>query len=260
MRISTKVIIHIPSGRVLRREGYDYTGPLALCKASDAQTQLEQSQSDFYKTLSSAYATQFAGQQQILSSLTSAFQPLLSLGGQIAQTFQPILAAGPGQAGFTPTEEAAMRTSASDANANAFQSAQIAAQNSNQSGGSELLPSGAAAQINADVNARAASQEATAQNQITQANYAIGRQNFSQAANILGGLNTQATNTLTDTSKIFDPLGFAKTATQTGTDAFGQATTIQQENSAWEGEVGGALGGIAGSFLGGFGKTLGKNQ
>jgi len=246
-----KIIIDSDTLRTLYRVPSSYSGPAWLMKASDAQTQLEQSQSDFYKTLSSAYATQFAGQSAILSSLTTAFQPLLSLGGQIASTFSPILQVGPGQKGFTPEEETAMRTSASDANANAFQSAQIAAQNSNQSGGNELLPSGAAAQINADINARAANQEATAQNQITQANYAVGRQNFTNAASILGGLSTGTTKGLLDITKLQSPVDYAKATTQTGNTAFGQATTIQQENSAWQGELGGALGGIAASFLGG---------
>src|ERR1035437_10246014 len=43
------------------------------CGASGAQTQLSVEQNAFYQELTSAYSTAFAGQQAILSSLTSEF-------------------------------------------------------------------------------------------------------------------------------------------------------------------------------------------
>jgi hypothetical protein len=237
---------------------HSYFGPVDWMKASQAETNLSNEQSAFYKTLTDTYSKQFASQSAILQNLTSSFQPLMDISSRIANTFEPILAAGPGQKGYTPEQEAAIRTSASDANAQSFQNAKIAVQNENQSGGSELLPSGAQAQLESNVNTTAAAAEATAQNQITQQNYEIGRQNFMNAAQILGGVSSQATNTLLGASGQINPLGYAGATDTSGTDAFGSANAINQENNAWKGVVGGILGGAVSGFAGGFGSGIAK--
>ncbi|MCU1301735.1 MAG: hypothetical protein JWQ87_2019 [Candidatus Sulfotelmatobacter sp.] len=237
---------------------HSYFGPVDWMKASDAETNLSNQQAEFYKTLSSAYNQQFSKQGAILQSLTDAFKPLLDISSRIANTFSPILAAGPGQKGFTPEEESAIRTSATDTNAQQFTNAKIAVQNANQSGGNELLPSGAQAQLEADVNTKAAVQEAQTQNQITQQNYNLGRQNFLTAAQILGGVSSQATNALLSTSGQINPLGYASGVDSSGQDAFGSASAINQENNAWKGVVGGILGGAVEGFAGGFGTGAGK--
>src|SRR5712664_3614819 len=80
--------------------------------ASQSQKDLAAEQANFYKTLTADYATQFANQSAILSSLQDAFGPILQ--------------AGIGQYGFTAPEDTAIRTSASDAIAKNFASAQTA--------------------------------------------------------------------------------------------------------------------------------------
>lgn len=227
MRIDTIVVINSETLKVIRRVGYNYSGSVDLCKATDQQNQLASEQANFYQTLTQNYQQQFASQTAILQSLQAAYAP--------------ILAAGPGQQGYTPTQLAAINTSATENNANQFRNAKIAIQNDTATagGGDKYLPSGAAAQLGASVDIAAATNQANAMNNITQQNYALGLQNFNNAAQVLGGVSSQ-----------YNPLGYAGASTQAGGQAFQEATTIQQENSAWEGELGGIIGGAASSLLG----------
>jgi hypothetical protein len=228
MRITINPVFDIRTGKLIRHAGqYEHRGPADLCKASSAQNTLATDQANFYQTLTQNYHQQFAGQTAILQSLQNAYAP--------------ILAAGPGQQGFTPTQLTAMNTSATENNAQQFQNAKIAIQNNTATagGGDQYLPSGAAAQLGAAVNTASATNEENALNTITQQNYAQGLQNFNNAAQVLGGVSSQ-----------MNPLGYAGASTSAGKEAFGEATTIQQENTAWEGELGGILGGAAGAALG----------
>jgi hypothetical protein len=200
--------------------------PVAYLKASAAQNSLSNEESSFYTNLTGSYNTQFANQAAILKSLTS--------------TFQPILQAGPGQQGFTNAEQAAMRTSSAENIAGNYQNAAAAVNErlGAQGGGNAYLPSGASAEVNAGLAQQAASQNAATQNQITQANYAQGLANFNNAASALGGV-----------AGLQGPGQYANSAIGAGGSAFQSASTIQQENSAWQGELGGAIGGAASSFL-----------
>lgn len=235
MRVYTRIVINSETGALISREGYDYDGPVELCKASSQEQALSAEQTQFYQTLQSNYSTQFANQSNILSSLNSAFAP--------------ILAAGLGQFGFTPAEEAAMRTGAMEQISGAYKNAATATSEAMaaRGGGNVSLPSGASAQVIGQIATQAAQAESTAQNQITREGYQIGRQNFTQAANMLGGVG-----------KMYDPSEFGSLSTSAGSTAFEEANKINQENNAWKGELGGALGGIAGDFLGGFGTGLGE--
>jgi hypothetical protein len=211
-------------------------GPRVLAKASSAETNLQQQQSEFYTTLTNNYKQQFANQSAILGSLTTAFQP--------------ILAAGINQYGFSPTEDASLRTSASDTIAQTQAGAQTALNNqlAARGGGNSVIPSGAEEQLRAGFLSSAATQQAQASNQITQAGYNQGRQNF-----------LSAQGALSNAAGLYAPQGYAGEATSAGSSAFSMANTINQQNNAWKAELGGALGGIAGAFVGGpMGAELGS--
>jgi hypothetical protein len=228
MRVYTRIIINSETSELISREGYDYEGPVLQCKASDAENALSAEQSAFFQTLQNDYKTQFASQTNILNSLNS--------------TFQPILAGGIGQFGFTPAEEAALRTGALEQVGGAYKNASTAVSEmmAARGGGNVSLPSGADAQVMGTIASQAAAAESGAQNQITQAGYAVGRQNFLEAANVLGGV-----------AKMYDPAAYGDLANKSGSQAFNEANIIQQQNNAWKGELGGTFAGIAGAFLGG---------
>jgi hypothetical protein len=199
-----------------------------LCKATQQEKTLQSEEADFYKQLTGDYAKQFANQSAILSSLNA--------------TFQPILAAGPGQFGFTPQETTSLRTGASDTIAQTSQSAQAALDQTlaARGGGNVFIPSGAANEMTAQILTSQAAEESSAQNQITQAGYAQGNANFNTAASILGNTAAQ-----------YNPIGYAGASTSANQAAFNEAQVIQQQDQAWEGQLGGILGGVAGAFLGG---------
>jgi len=198
------------------------------CKASSAEKNLQQEQAAFYKQLTQDYAKQFAGQTAILNALNTVFEP--------------ILAAGPGQYGFTPQEDVSLRTTASDINSRQFQNAQLALNENlaSRGGGNIFTPSGATAQLESGLLTSEAETEAASQNAITQAGYNVGRQNFLTAAGVLSG-----------NAGLMNPTSYAGVANPAGSAAFNSANIIQQQNSAWEGQLGGILGGVAGSILGG---------
>lgn len=202
-----------------------------MCGASSQQKQLEQSQADFYNQLQQENNTQFANQQGVLNQLKSVYEPILQ--------------AGPNQQGFSQSELTAMNTSAEDQVAGNYANAAKAAQGryAAAGGGNEFVPSGAQQALGGQIASSAAGQLSNEQNQITQANYATGRQNFLAAGSALGGVAQQ-----------YNPDGAATAANGAGESAANTANQIQQENNAWMGALGGALGGAAtGALTGGFG-------
>lgn len=207
--------------------------------ASQQEQQISQSQQQMMQTLQNNYNTQFAGQSAILNNLNTSASSILSQ--------------GIGQKGFTPAEEAAMRTQASEGTAGAYKMAKAATGESLAAlgGGNVFLPSGTAAGISANLAQSAAAQNAAQQLGITESSYAQGRQNYLQAANILGGVAGQ-----------MQPLGYAGAATTAGGQAFGSASQIQQQNQAGQKALMGMLGGglEAGlSFIPGAGGDIASN-
>ncbi len=193
--------------------------------ASAAQDQLSQEQANFYQELSANYATVFPQQQKILDALTSQFSP--------------ILAAGPNETGFSAPEESAMRTTAADTTAQAAQQASVALGSKEASMGDSSIPSGASLQLDSGLLNSAAQENAGLQNQITQQNYATGRQNFLNAA---GALDNAAS--------LNNPNAYASAATSSGAAANSTMNSIASENSSWMQPVFGMIGGIAGAALG----------
>lgn len=196
--------------------------------ASSQEQSISQSQQQMMTTLQNNYGQQFKNQSAILSSLTNSANS--------------ILAAGPGQYGFTPQENAALRTQADSGTAAAYQSARQAAgeQMAAIGGGNTYLPSGTQSAINANIATQAASQQANQQLGITEAGYQQGLANYQNAQNVLSGVAQQE-----------NPLGYAGAATSASNSAFGSANTIQQQQNAKMQSIMGLVGGIAGGVLSG---------
>lgn len=198
-----------------------------MCGASKQQKDIEASQAEFYKTLTENYKTQFAESDAILKSLTSQFDPILK--------------AGIGQEGFTAPEKAALNTQASEGVATNYANAakSVNEQIAGAGGGNAFLPSGAGDALKYTVATSAAKQQSDEQNQIIENNYATGRQNFLQAASVLGG-----------STGVFNPsTGAGQAANQGGSDAATTANEISQANNSWMGPVLGAVGALGGAAI-----------
>ena len=184
MRITTKLVLDmnrpLPNGQfcVICHEGFEYCGPVALCKGDPTASQTEQSQSAFGSTLQQAFQTQFATQQNTLAFLNNTLQK---------QATDPT--------GFGATDLAATRTSATDQIAQEAQNAQRVSQNREALQGGANLPSGVNAQINASEATAAGQAEAGAQNNITMKNNAVKLQQQQDAENGLLGVAAQENGT-----------------------------------------------------------------
>lgn len=237
MKITTRLVLNMNSGEVLSHDWYEYQGPLFQCKgATAAQTNLQQSQAAFYNVLQQDYSTQFAYSQSILKSLEA--------------TWSPILQKGPSQYGYSPQEDSALRSQATEGTATAYTQAAQALHNQEaaRSGGDTYLPSGTEAQLDSTLLTNAAKEQSDLQLGITTEGYNRGYNTFMAAANVLGSA-----------AGIANPTGYAGAASTAGADAGTTASQIQQANAAsspW-GAIGGILGGAASAFTGGFGTALG---
>jgi hypothetical protein len=244
MFITTCATFLISTGELLSCEGFDYDGPLDLACGggpSASQQNLAAQQAAFYQTMTNSYQQTFAGQQAILSNLKSAWAP--------------ILAAGPNQYGFSTAEDAALRSQATEGTAGTYAQASRAVNaNLAAKGGNGFIPSGGAAQLDSEVAQAAANQQSSENLGITEAGYAQGRANFSQASQVMGGV----ANTM-------NPTGYISGTNQAGSDAFSSATTNYNEAQAaspWNavsGILGGALTTGLNAFTGGIGGSLAKS-
>lgn len=194
-----------------------------MCGATQQQTQVSDEENNFYKMLTNQYSTVFGQDQAITGALTSQFTPILN--------------AGPSQTGFSPSEDTALRTQNTEGVATDYAQAQKATAQilAARGGGNSLLPSSVNANILAQNANQAAAQRAQGENQITQANYAQGYQNWQSAAGVLGS-----------TAGLLNPTSFAGATTGAGNSAMTGATDIANaSNSPWNAAFG-ALGGAAG--------------
>jgi hypothetical protein len=199
-----------------------------MCGPTNQETQITNEQQDFFNQLSKQYSTVFGENQQIVGALTNAFQPILQ--------------AGPSQTGFAPGEENALKTQNTENVATDYAQAQKATAQAlaGRGGGDTFLPSSINANILASNANAAAAQRAQGQNQITQANYAQGYQNWNTAANVLGS-----------TAGLINPTAYAGQTTGAGAQAAGSAQAIAQQQFAPWGAAFGALGSVAGAATGG---------
>jgi len=179
---------------------------------------IEGQQAGFFQQLQSAYQSTFGNQQGILSSITNALSPILE--------------GGPGQMGFSAAETAALRGSAINTNAAQFRNASTIAQA--QGGGNTGVTTGGQQQLQAQLASNAGQSLSSNLNQINLASAQAGRQNFFNAESGLAGA-----------ASLYNPLGFANSATGAGGQAFSEANTNNQaSNQVWA-----DLGGLAGGAL-----------
>jgi hypothetical protein len=215
------------------------------CGPSKAEKDQAAASASFSKTLQSNYATRFGQQSDVLSAINRAMSP--------------ILAAGPSQRGFSAEERAALNTAAINNAGAASRNAQQAAANfgAGQGGGGTGIISGVQRQIEGSIASSAANQLAGAENQITQADYAQGNQNYWKAQ---GGME--------QLSQGYSPNAAMSGSIEQGKEAFGQAKDVyaqqQQEDQAIAGGITSlasmAAGGIGGGISGVANSAAGASQ
>jgi hypothetical protein len=197
-----------------------------MCGPSSTQQQLQGQEQSFMDTLMSNYGTNFAEQQSILNHLNS--------------TLAPIVGAGPNQTGFSPSENAALNTQAIDttgaATANADRAVATETAGRNDSGNNPQ--SGVDQALEAGVKTAGAGELASEQLGITEANYATGRSNFNNAVAAEEGVAGQ-----------FNPSSTGSLALGANAGAFGEASTINQEQNQEEADIAGGVTSLASQFL-----------
>lgn len=206
-----------------------------MCGATQQQQDISNEQQQFYQQLTNEYSTIFGENQGIIGALTSAYMPILQ--------------AGPSQQGYSAQELQALNTQNTEGVATDYAQAQkaTAQQLAARGGGDTLLPSSVNANLMAQNTNAAAAQRAQGENQITQANWNQGYQNWQQAANVLGS-----------TAGLINPNSYSSSATGAGSAASTTANQIAQANFAPWGAAVGALGSVAGGFATGYGSQIAK--
>jgi len=194
-----------------------------MCGPSQQMKSLSNSQQAFFQNLMASYQQNFGEQQGILSALTSALSPILE--------------AGPNQMGFSASENAALTGAAINNAAAANRNAQVVAASS--AGGNTGVTTGGQKQLQAAIAAGTGNQLSSNLNQIQLANAQTGRANFLAAESGLAGV-----------AGMENPNPYASSANNAGSEAFSEATQIQNMKNQEEADIGGAIGGLAGGFMG----------
>ena len=201
-----------------------------MCGASAQQTQIAAEQQANFNQMSNQAAAVFGDTSKVFSELQSSFAP--------------ILAAGPGQSGFTAPELANLQSQAVTAGGVATRNAQQAAgeRAAAAGGGTTVLPSGAAMGQEANIAEAGAQATANQLSNINLENAQLGQQNWMNAAGILGG----AANTFNAST------GAGSAATGSGSAAMSGANDVHQANGQLTQDILGVAesgAGVAGSIL-----------
>jgi len=190
---------------------------------------LQDEEANFYATQIDAYKT--------------AYSNFKNLQDRLNAQFAPVIAKGPNQFGFSDAEVANLNSIATEGTARNYASAKQALQQSIATAGGGTsnvnLTSGATATLQEQLANQAAGMESVQQQQIQQAGYALGHQEYQEA---IGGEEALAAG--------WNPNTFSGSATSAAGSANQVASQIAQEQQAPWGAVLGALGGIAGQAAG----------
>lgn len=206
-----------------------------MCGATSGQKAIGDQQNQLFSTLQNQLSTVFGNSSSVFNDLV--------------KTYSPIFAAGPSQMGFSTQELASLKSQAISDTGDAYNHAKQAVGDriASSGGGNEFLPAGAQIGPQVQLAQGAANQTAGELNQINQANWATGRQNWLASAQGLAG----ATN-------VFNPaVGFANASTNAGQAAANTQNQIAQENNSWVSGALGALGSIGGAAAGALIPSLG---
>ena len=206
-----------------------------MCGATGAQNQIQAGQQSLFNNM--------VGQaQQVFGNSSQVFNDLMS-------TYSPIVAAGPNQQGYSPTELASMNSQAITNAGQQYknQKEALGDQQAAYGGGTANLPGGSNLARQTSLAENTGNLTAASLNQITQNNYATGRANYWQAAQGLAGAPS-----------VFNPAtSAASSAVGAGAQAANTANQIASQSNSWQQLVGGALGAVAGAATGGLTNSLG---
>jgi hypothetical protein len=240
MNINTLILGHWDgfSYVVDHTEAHDHAEAIALCcGASSAQNQIQTAQTNAY-TQMTQQASQVFGQD------SAVFNDLMN-------SFAPIVAAGPSQQGFSAQQLASLNSQAitqTGINYNNAKQAVGEAESAQGGGNAPDVTGGAKIATDLGIATSAAQQTSSEENQIAQANWAQGNENYKAATS--GLLNsTNAFNSATSANNA---------TTGSGSAAANTANEIASQNNSWVQGVTGALGSIAGGVVSGGMSNLGK--
>jgi hypothetical protein len=203
-----------------------------MCGSTAAQDQLQGEQLQAYQQAQQLTAEQYANQQALYAPMAAQFQSILSR--------------GPNSKGFSDEEEQALNAQAVEGTAENYEGAAKAV-NENlaaEGGGSNPLPSGAQTQLREQVATSSAQEESREEQQIQQADYSQG---YNEWENAGAGLESIAAGE--------NPLGYEGAETSSGSAAGTTAEQIAQEENSWENAAIGAVGTVAGGWATGGFKT-----
>lgn len=198
-----------------------------MCGASSQQNQVESEQNEFYQQAIQEQSQVYGEDQQILQYMSGIYEP--------------ILAKGPNQQGFSTTQLNSLNTTAVEGTAQNYSQAAkaVGEQTAAEGGGDTYLPSGGTAQLKGEVATAAAGQESSEENQIQQADYQQGYNEWQSAAQ---GLSTVAGD--------LNPVGYSGAATSAGSATSSTANQIAEENNSWINAALGAAGSVGGAVVG----------
>src|SRR5258706_1863401 len=231
MKIYTHIVFDMESGVVLNSDHYEYSGPVQkCCGATGGQKTAQANEVKVSDLLRTDMQLVFGKNQNLLDTLTKALSPTVQ--------------AGSSQYGFSPTEDAARRTQATQQIAAAGQNATNSVRSAVAASGGMNLPSGSETAIESSLAQNQANAQAQAQLGITEQGYQAGRQNYFQSVSDLAGAPSQ-----------LEPP--APSAGSAAMGAAGQqmqgATDIANANNAWIAPVASMIGAVAGGALGNIG-------
>jgi hypothetical protein len=195
------------------------------CGPSGAETNIASGAQSLSNTLSTAFGQRFQNQNDLISQLNSSLSP--------------ILAAGPGQQGYTPQEAAAISTATINSNAAANRNARQAAQTTLAGrGDGSGLASGVDKQILGSIASSSANNLANQQTANTVANYEKGNQNYWRAQ---GAVNSLA--------GLENPEAFGSEAISGSNAAFADANQIQQQKNQEQAAIAGGITSLASNIV-----------
>lgn len=205
-----------------------------MCGPSSSEKSIQASTQNFGSQMQQNYGTLFSQQQDVLKSINRSLSPIVS--------------AGPNQRGFSGAEKSALNTAAINNAGAANTAAQQAARTygAGEGGGSSSgLTSGITKQIEGAIASQSANAEGAQLNQIEQADWNQGNQNYWRAQGAMQGL-----------AGLENPNATAGTALSANNAAFQQASQITTENNA----LGQDIAGFATAGIGAVGQIFGGKK
>jgi hypothetical protein len=224
-KVYTKIVWDMTTLKIKEECHYEYFGEFSLfCGPSGGEKAIAGEQSALFSQLTAQSQAVFGAGSQVFN--------------QLMGTFSPLVAAGPGQYGFSAAEDAAMRSAAITGIGQGVKNAQqVAAEQAAAKGG--IIPSGAQAAQQAQIATAGGIATGQAETGITEAGYQQGRQNWATA--VQGELGLPG---------VFSPATSAGSAASgAGQAAFGSQQQMAAQSDQWVGALGGVLGSLGGAAV-----------